>query len=268
MEEEKHKGHLHQRHGDGQSVQLLTRSARTKKKCSFAGIDAVNLEINAVVPAIQQQSQGKCAVQHAQPERSRVKYISLTQRQKIKPYLRGPKPGPRRLQDENQIGKAGAGFGRARSRGGSCGHRFSSRFSVLSFLSEDQSHLFLFSFLLLISYFVLLYCGSNDSRRYARWQFAWDQPQRQPAFSQLHNRLIEGPCGSVIFVTPNLVENAVTRKHLAGVSGKNLEEPRLPSRNGNRLADSPELQGLEIKGAIAKIQAALRRKRRCAVSAQ
>src|SRR5579859_157780 len=103
MEEENNKGRLHQRHGYGQFVQLLTRSARTKKKSSFAGIDAVYFEVNIVVPSIEQQSQRESAVQRAQPEGRRMKHISLSQWQKIKPYLRGPKPGPRGLQEKNQI---------------------------------------------------------------------------------------------------------------------------------------------------------------------
>src|SRR5438552_3110122 len=70
---------------------------------------------------------------------------------------------------------------------------------------------------------------------------------------QLHDGLIERPRGPVIFVAPNLVEDAVPREDFAGVAGEELEELYLPRRQRDRLLSTPQLEDLGVERAVAQV---------------
>src|SRR6202171_5128087 len=87
-------------------------------------------------------------------------------------------------------------------------------------------------------------------------------------FSQLHNRLIEGPRGPVIFITPDVIEDAIARQDFVRMADKELEKFYFTRGERKGFLAAPQLELFGIDNTIAERRFAVIQRIRRTVAAQ
>ncbi len=73
-------------------------------------------------------------------------------------------------------------------------------------------------------------------------------------FSQLNDHLVQRPRRAVVIVAPDVVQQAVARKHFAGVRVKKLEQFKLPGGKFLGRLAALQLKGLGVNDGLANFE--------------
>ena len=97
------------------------RSASAEQEGAFARIEAVNVGVGDIVPAVNDQAQRKCHIKQSQPECYRVEDTSLAERKQIEPDRSEPEARTGSFDDEGDSRSAASSRGFSLD-GSGCGH--------------------------------------------------------------------------------------------------------------------------------------------------